>query len=161
MLKLRPLRQSGDTIVEVLIVLAVLGFAIGIAYSTANRSLKQARSAQENGEVTEMLQGQIEAIRVMAPNAKADPAQNVLQAGPYCIRSSAPDAVTKKITSKVQLTSAPVGPSDPPACTYGTDNRYSIAIRYNTTARVFTLVGSWDDVEGFSTKNTVTLVYRL
>ncbi len=35
----QALRQRGDTIVEVMIVLAVLGLAIGIAYSTASRSL--------------------------------------------------------------------------------------------------------------------------
>ena len=40
--------QRGDTIIEVLIVLAVLGLAIGITYATANRSILNARQAQES-----------------------------------------------------------------------------------------------------------------
>lgn len=59
------LRQRGDTIVEVLIVLAVLGLAMSISYATATRSLLQAREAQENGVATVLLQSQIERLRTL------------------------------------------------------------------------------------------------
>ncbi len=66
MLKLRRLgrtdTQRGDTIIEVMIVLAVLGLAIGIAYSTANRSLLNARQAQENSQATAAAQAQVEQL---------------------------------------------------------------------------------------------------
>ena len=54
--------QRGDTIVEVMIVLAVIGLALGIAYSTANRSLLNARQAQENSAATSVAQTQVERI---------------------------------------------------------------------------------------------------
>ncbi|MCA9342582.1 hypothetical protein KC950_01020 [Candidatus Saccharibacteria bacterium] len=61
MLRVRNIR--GDTIVEVMIALAVLGFIIVGAYSIASRSLNATRIAQERGEATKIAEGQLEAIR--------------------------------------------------------------------------------------------------
>jgi len=66
-------RQQGDTIVEVMIVLAVLGLALGISYATANRSLMLARQAQENSEATNIVASQIEALRFLAPQVSTGP----------------------------------------------------------------------------------------
>ena len=71
--RLLSLRQSGDTIVEVLIVLAVLGLAIGISYSTATKSLLATRQAQENTQATQLLQGQIERLYALSANASTVP----------------------------------------------------------------------------------------
>jgi type II secretory pathway pseudopilin PulG len=43
----KPLNSNGDTIVEVLIVLAVLGFAFSISMATANKGLSQSRNAED------------------------------------------------------------------------------------------------------------------
>lgn len=53
----------GDTIVEVLIALAVLGLAFSISYATANRSLIMARNAQEHSEALQYLDSQVELAR--------------------------------------------------------------------------------------------------
>lgn len=55
--------QRGDTIVEVMIALTVLALALSIAYSTANRSLLQARNAQEHTEALQYISSQIEMLR--------------------------------------------------------------------------------------------------
>jgi type II secretory pathway pseudopilin PulG len=65
--------QAGDTIVEVMIVLSVLGLAIGISYATANRSLLNARQAQENSQATAAAQSQVEQL-VSIGCASGDPA---------------------------------------------------------------------------------------
>ncbi len=57
------LNRAGDTIVEVMVVLAILGMAIGISYATATSSLLANRSAQENSEATLLVQSQIEQLR--------------------------------------------------------------------------------------------------
>jgi type II secretory pathway pseudopilin PulG len=57
------LNKKGDTIVEVMIVLAVLGFAIGIAYATANRSSTAILAANQSAAASGLLQSQIEKLR--------------------------------------------------------------------------------------------------
>ena len=56
-------RERGDTIVEVLICLAVLGLVLGGAYVTANRNSLANRSAQERLEAVKLAEAQIERLR--------------------------------------------------------------------------------------------------
>lgn len=98
MLGFRKLDQTGDTIVEVLIVLAVLGLALSISYATANRSLLNARQGEETAQATRYAQSQIEALRILAPQGTTNtlspyyvqnPNENIFsQSNTFCI----PDA---------------------------------------------------------------------
>lgn len=64
---LKKLKDStGDTIVEVLIALAVLSLAFVISYATANRALVDSQNAQEHTLALEYLDAQIEALRYYA-----------------------------------------------------------------------------------------------
>jgi type II secretory pathway pseudopilin PulG len=56
-------RQTGDTIVEVLIAIAVAGFAIGTSYAIANNSLKRAISAREHNDALNLIQNQISFLK--------------------------------------------------------------------------------------------------
>lgn len=62
---LSKMGENGDTIVEVMFVLAILSFAITIAYSTATRSLADAQQSQESTYAAEIAQSQVEEIRSM------------------------------------------------------------------------------------------------
>jgi type II secretory pathway pseudopilin PulG len=67
-----PARKSaGDTIIEVLIVLAVLGLGLSIAYATANRGLQTSQAAEEHSQALSLMASQIEQVRtaVAASNA--------------------------------------------------------------------------------------------
>ena len=70
--------SAGDTIVEVMIVLAVLGLAFAISYATANHGLIQARNAEEHSEALGLLDSQVELLRaafsqnISAVNAPSD-----------------------------------------------------------------------------------------
>ena len=152
---LRSRRQAGDTIVEVMIVLAVLGLAIGVSYATANRSLLNARQAQENSIATELAQSQVEAIQSLgcgSANPTCDPtiASNASHqlfnqpASGFCLDTSTAPAQIKPITD--------------PLCT--TDGLYHTKITYNNATKIFTVVVSWDDVLGQGT-DTVTMNYQL
>jgi type II secretory pathway pseudopilin PulG len=147
------LSNTGDTIVEVMVVLAVLGLAISISYATANRSLLNARQAQENSQATELLQSQIEALRSLAPNGTADPAKNVFQSAgtKFCIDTSGANYTVAK--------PADTNPANPtsPACQSGL---YRIAVTYDSAANdTFTAKASWPDVLGEG-QDSVTLIYR-
>ena len=141
--------QAGDTIVEVMVVLAVLGLAIGISYATANRSLLDARQAQENSQATELLQSQIENLRVLATNVQPSP-NYIFIPTQFCISSS-------------NNVASPLALGRP--CHY--DNLYDITINYTKNAvnpsglvgGTFKLVATWTDVHDQG-NDTVTLTYR-
>jgi len=58
--------QKGDTIIEVLIALAVLALAFVISYSTANRALLDGQNSQEHSTALELLDAQAEALQYEA-----------------------------------------------------------------------------------------------
>lgn len=60
----------GDTIIEVMLALAVLGAIIGGGYSVATRSLNGVRVSQERSEATQIAEGQIEALKATYSGAK-------------------------------------------------------------------------------------------
>jgi prepilin-type N-terminal cleavage/methylation domain-containing protein len=156
MLKQRDWRrargQAGDTIIEVMIVLAVLGMAIGISYSTANRSLLNARQAQEASLATEIVQAQTESLKALASG------NDIYTTTPaFCITNSGSALTVSPLTAA--QASAPLGASFPASCQMGEDNRYSIVIT-QPSAGTFSVKAYWDDIEGQGT-DTATLNYRL
>lgn len=59
----RPrLNDTGDTIIEVLLSVAIIGGILAISYATMNRNLVNLRNNQERTEATKLAQGQIEAL---------------------------------------------------------------------------------------------------
>jgi type II secretory pathway pseudopilin PulG len=64
------LNNKGDTIIEVMLSLAVLGALITSAYTIASRSLNGIRISQERSEATKIAEGQLEVIRNGFVNAR-------------------------------------------------------------------------------------------
>lgn len=149
---LKTLTRRGDTIVEVMVVLAVLGLAIGISYATANRSLLDTRQSQENSEAAELVQTQLEELRLMTK----DTVYNIFQSGPYCINPD-PSVAVPNPPYKIDTGSN---------CSYGSYPT-TVAICYDDTAcnasattSTFTVTATWPDVAGQG-YDTATLTYRL
>ncbi|MCA9334189.1 hypothetical protein KC963_04025 [Candidatus Saccharibacteria bacterium] len=65
-MKRTRLTQVGDTIIEVMIAVAVLGTVIGGVYSVASRSLRSARQSQERSEALKYTESQIEQLKKLA-----------------------------------------------------------------------------------------------
>lgn len=61
--KLYNLNSRGDTIVEVMIVLAVLSLAFSVTTATATRSLSSSHTAQEHSQAQSLLDQQLELLR--------------------------------------------------------------------------------------------------
>jgi type II secretory pathway pseudopilin PulG len=55
---------SGDTLVEVLIAIGIAAFAIGVTYSTAERSLNQSIAARERNYALNIMQDQITDLKL-------------------------------------------------------------------------------------------------
>jgi type II secretory pathway pseudopilin PulG len=147
MKRLKTLGRAGDTIVEVMVVLAILGLAISISYATANRSLLNARQAQENSEATELIQSQIEALRTLTQAGDTPDIFNpILQH--YClIPTGSPPTVTYTNAAGSTCSMTSVG--------------YQIDITYSSAPTdTFTVTATWPDVLGEG-NDTVTTIYRL
>lgn len=64
--------QRGDTIVEVLLAMAVVGMVLGLAYGITNRSIAIGRSAQERSEALKLAETQVELLKeYISQNASA------------------------------------------------------------------------------------------
>lgn len=59
------LKQTGDTIVEVLIAILVISSVLGGAYTSANSSSNSNRQAQERGEALKLAEEQVEKIKAL------------------------------------------------------------------------------------------------
>ncbi|MEO5627687.1 MAG: hypothetical protein ABIQ89_02260 [Candidatus Saccharimonadales bacterium] len=79
----KQLSQTGDTIVEVLIVIIVLGVVVSAGYRTAIRSLQSIQLSQEKTYALKLAEGQLESIK-----AKATQDPTILSASGYCLDSS-------------------------------------------------------------------------
>jgi Tfp pilus assembly protein PilV len=65
-LPVKSLNQSGDTIVEVLICIAVVASILAGAFVVSNRSSTAVRTSEEHAQALQYLQGQIEQLRADA-----------------------------------------------------------------------------------------------
>jgi type II secretory pathway pseudopilin PulG len=86
MFKLRGgyMKQRGDTIIEVLLALTVVGLSLGIAYGITNRSLAIGRNAQERTEAVKLAESQIETLKDLYSGDRTqyeDPSSYCLIAG--------------------------------------------------------------------------------
>ena len=142
-------KQAGDTIIEVMIVLAVLGLAIGLSYVTANRSLLNLRQAEENSAATGLVQSQIESLRYLSTVPSPDVAHNIFPnpAVPFCIDTSN-NTVVRNPT--------------PNAGPCYVDTRYNILINYvaGGGTDTFKVTVTWPDVRG-DVDDVVTTYYRV
>ncbi len=74
MITLFKRNQQGDTIMEVLICMAMLGFMLGTAFTLTNRNQLSARSSQERAEATRIAEKQLEYLRTYyAKNSIGNP----------------------------------------------------------------------------------------
>jgi prepilin-type N-terminal cleavage/methylation domain-containing protein len=62
---MRPLSERGDTIVEVLIAIAVISLVLAGAFVMTNNSLQATRDTQEHLNATNLAEGQLEQLRAL------------------------------------------------------------------------------------------------
>lgn len=80
--------QRGDTIVEVLIAIAIVGSVLGIAYSIMNRNLLLLRDNQERSEAVKQAQGQVEALKSLWGTTSGRAALSTAGDDGFCINAS-------------------------------------------------------------------------
>ena len=148
------LKQRGDTIIEVLIAIAVASSVLAITYATMNRNMLTIRDSQERTEATKLLQGQIEALRQMSID---NPAMLATANTNFCMDSngSTPQAVTGG--SPAVSLMADNWANYTGACV--SDSIYHIVIT-TSDHKIYKFYVRWDRV-GSSNRDEINMVYRI
>lgn len=84
---LNPLNQAGDTIVEVLIVIVVIGSVIAGGYKVAVASLQSTQLSQERAYALKIAEGQVERLKAAAETNPAILTNNAGALG-FCVDNS-------------------------------------------------------------------------
>ena len=130
--------DRGDTLVEVLISMSVIGFILASTFVTANQSSTNIRDSQEHAEATAILQGQVESLRPLATGtASAIYGNNI-----FCTDSAG------TVQTGFQYGTIPSLTNDSwsmyPAACQNAGGRYNLSVAYDNTTQVFTLRARWD-----------------
>lgn len=79
-------QQAGDTIVEVLLAMSVIGLILGMAFGIANKSVQIGQDAQERAEALKIAESQLEVFK--SEFAGSAPLQARTEANPFCLDPS-------------------------------------------------------------------------
>lgn len=146
-------RQAGDTIVEVMIAVAVSSAVLGSAYTITNKSLSNTRLAQEHSEAQKIAQSQLEQIRSIAVRSPAThPIFTTI--APACM-----DAGT--IRGFTATTTLPdMNENNYPAqCRNLGSVSYRTGFRYNAAQNTYTIYVNWTGSTGNDSQ--VSVVYKV
>jgi len=146
----RDRAQSGDTIVEVLIAIAVVTSVLGVVYATMNRNLNIMRDNQERTEASKTAQAQLEALKgLYSANPTAITGQN---SNGFCINA----ATVVTIASKPQGTLA----ADDLNYSTCTSSFYRYVLRRDAlNDKLYTATVRWESFG--SGRSEVVMVYRI
>ena len=147
--KLKTLGQRGDTIVEVLISIAVISLILGGAYVATNKSLLGTRAAQERGDALKLVESQVESIKSIAAGNNADSVFGSGTPANFCVINN---------TTVVAATNAGCKVDASGAATTG-EPAYNISIS-RTGGNTFTVTNTWAAIENKG-NDRVTMTYRI
>ncbi|MDZ7744362.1 MAG: prepilin-type N-terminal cleavage/methylation domain-containing protein [Candidatus Saccharibacteria bacterium] len=128
--------ERGDTIVEVLIAIAIVSLVLGGAYVSARRSLQMNQRAAERVEASKVVEQQLEKLKTVA----AQPDNDLFASDttePYCIDGS--------LVRQDNLNECRFGPDD------GGSGRYQVQIFRDSSSDgryVFNVRAQWDRLGG-------------
>jgi type II secretory pathway pseudopilin PulG len=150
----KKLNQVGDTIVEVLLSLTVLGMVIGTAFAVANRSLKQAQKSQERTQALKLAEGQVDSLKFLSESnneADIETFKNIQNA------ATASQCLGRITDDEGDITIGVDSISDG-GCQ---DGVFSYSIIYdNQNSHLFNVQVIWDSLGGNGQEN-VTIQYRV
>ena len=157
-------RQTGDTIVEVLVAMAILALVLGTAYAISTQSLRTGTSAGQRSQALGYAQSQIEFIKraqiasdvaKMAQYQQYDSALPPNQQQPFCVTA---DGQIVRITD-------PAAPASAPECSQY-QGSYNVQVYFGGDSgepnyQVFTVNVTWEGSGGSAEPNKLTLYYKL
>ena len=151
--KLRRLNQIGDTMIEVLISMAIVSTILGGAYVASNKSLLSIRDAQEHVDALKLADGQVELL-------KATPPALAIRNSSFCYvlnpsSSSTPQTFPVSGSNCTLTSTGLLAPA-------GVQPAYKVTITYKFDPKslIYTVQVVWDTLTGRSNGGNATLFYR-
>lgn len=151
--------ERGDTIVEVLIAIAVASSVLGVAYATMNRNLIIMRNNQERTEATKIAQAQIESLksRLETPSGRAE-IEPLGNDDPFCINIGT--GVIDYLSVSVPGPNLDTDDLSPAAYESCISSFYRYVVRRDTPAgETFTITVRWESFG--SGRGQVIMTYRI
>lgn len=142
---LKKLNSAGDTIVEILISIAVLSLILSISYSLANRSTLSNIQSRERSEAQKLTEEQLELLRGY-----------VNENNPWDTSASSPDLCFNEGNYETGVEPAITKNSD--ECHRGPEGRYSLRIE-KSDAYTYKASAVWSNVKGGT--DNLSLSYRI
>jgi prepilin-type N-terminal cleavage/methylation domain-containing protein len=153
--------QRGDTIVEVLIAIAVVGIVIAVSYSIMNRNLMIMRDNQERTESVKLAQGQVEALKSLWGTALGQSQINAQVGNGFCLSG---DGATPVLVLNGNAPTANMASDVYSNYVAGCINQgiFHIGVRRSGTSPNFSykVTVRWDQV-GTGQRRESSIVYRL
>ncbi|HEX8762820.1 MAG TPA: type II secretion system protein [Candidatus Saccharimonadales bacterium] len=145
-LQLKRLTERGDTVVEVLVSIAVVSLLLGGAFVTADRSFKGNRDAQERQSAVKLAEGQVEQLKYLA-GTSPDSIFGASVPAAFCLTGTVTASNASDAACRVNADGSPTT-ADP-----------SYNLRVTRTSNDFTVLVTWEALTG--TASNVTLKYRV
>lgn len=136
--------SRGDTIVEVLLTMAVLAFVLGASYVTANRSLQRGVDSSIRTQAITQTQQQVEVLKVISASDPSRLAPYKSDSKPFCINPT-----TTNFTD--------LGPANP-TCDAG--NGIRLVTTYSTVTKTFTVKAEWPSQSSSTITNQTSIKYK-
>ena len=140
---IRVAAQAGDTIIEVLIAIAVVSFVLVTAYATTNHSILATQNTQERSQALQLAQSQIEFLRSTPLSAN------------NCFDSTG----TPQVNNATFGNNPCVVTGDGNKAASGAQPAYTLDISKAGASSTYQISTKWASVVG-STQNNITLYYQ-
>jgi len=157
---------SGDTIIEVILCIAVLGMTMAVAYASASHSLQVATDAGNRDRAVGYMQQQIELIKLAERERNTNMSSYITNPNkPFCINLATGDKIDADSSGACQICADPAHSDlgitySSGSCASGTNSVASISIIYNDTTKIFTADAKWDAPNGSGQSQSVAY-YKL
>ncbi len=148
------LNNKGDTIMEVLIAVAVLSLILVTSFALANRSSQATRQAAERGEANKYVSAETEKLKYyLGTTGITLPEDDKF----YCLDSNPSGGYSLRVNNDVNDIDSTFRLAEA-ACKVGTDSRYTVV--FKRTGNTYNIYGRWDSVTG-KTVDKINAVHRI
>lgn len=145
--------DRGDTIVEVIISVAVLSSLLIGALATSTKSVEGLRDSEEHSEALQVLKGQVELLRPLSANS----ASRIYGTTPFCLDNT--DTIQTGFGYALVPPLATDNFAQYPSACRDISSLYNVSVAYDSGTGVFTFRARWDSL--LSGRDEVQLFYKI
>lgn len=145
--------QKGDTIVEVLIAIAVISSVVGTAYAITNRNVQTNQQSQERSRAIKVAETQFELLKTWAEDSANSPSAHSVEK--FCLYTDGGGIEMAQISTPVPSAN---NADYPVNCRFDSE-LYMVAIIHELGTELFTVHVDWDGPTG--PRDQLSMTYKV